>query len=190
MERIYVEDKQFEKIDFSTEPPEIAEYDNCSFVNCNFEKCDLSNISFSDCKFNGCNLTMIQTVKTAFKDIKFNDCKLLGVHFEHCTDFLFAVQFENCILNYSSFFKKSLKKTVFRQSGLQEVDFTDADLSSAVFDKCDLNNAKFENTNLEKADFRSAYNFSIDPALNRMRKARFSMNGLPGLLNKFDIDIT
>ncbi len=47
----------------------------------------------------------------------------------------------------------------------------------------------FENTILDKTDFRTAYNFSIDPSINRMKKARFSVSGLPGLLSKYDIEI-
>jgi len=69
------------------------------------------------------------------------------------------------------------------------MDFADADLSGAVFDNCDLYQAAFNYTNLEKADFRTAYNYSIDPEINRIKKAKFSISGLPGLLHKFDIDI-
>ena len=77
----------------------------------------------------------------------------------------------------------------FKNSSLHEVDFTDADLSDAVFDNCDLSRAVFENTNLEKADFRSAYNYSIDPERNRVKKAKFSLQGAVGLLDKYDIHI-
>jgi hypothetical protein len=42
---------------------------------------------------------------------------------------------------------------------------------------------------LEKADFRSAFNFSIDPEMNRMKKAKFSRTGVFGLLHKYNIEI-
>ena len=70
-----------------------------------------------------------------------------------------------------------------------EVDFTASDLSAALFDNCDLQGATFEGTNLEKADFRTAYNYTIDPVQNRLRKARFSQSGIAGLLRNFDIEI-
>jgi len=60
-------------------------------------------------------------------------------------------------------------------------------LSSGVFDNCDLSMAVFENTNLEKADFTTSYNYDIDPEKNRMKKAKFSQNGLHGLLLKYDL---
>ena len=59
--------------------------------------------------------------------------------------------------------------------------------SQAVFDGCDLADAVFERTVLEKADLRGAINYSIDPAVNRVKKARFSLEGVRGLLGKYDI---
>jgi uncharacterized protein YjbI with pentapeptide repeats len=65
----------------------------------------------------------------------------------------------------------------------------EADLNSTVFDNCDLLGAVFQNTILEKADFRTAYNYSIDPDINRVKKAKFSASGIAGLLDKYDIEI-
>jgi hypothetical protein len=58
-----------------------------------------------------------------------------------------------------------------------------------VFDRCDFSRSIFDNTNISKADFRSSYGFSIDPSRNKMKKARFSMEGVVGLLDKYDIVI-
>ena len=69
------------------------------------------------------------------------------------------------------------------------MDFAESDLTGSIFDNCDLARAIFDNTNLVKADFRSAYNFSIDPDNNRIKKAKFSMVGAVGLLVKYDIEI-
>ncbi|OQA01530.1 MAG: hypothetical protein BWY70_00347 [Bacteroidetes bacterium ADurb.Bin408] len=44
-------------------------------------------------------------------------------------------------------------------------------------------------TNLEKADLRTAFNYIIDPELNHIKKARFSLRGISGLLAKYNIDI-
>ena len=49
--------------------------------------------------------------------------------------------------------------------------------------------ATFDNSNLEKVDFTTAFNFSIDPEINRIKKAKFSLAGVLGLLNKYDIII-
>lgn len=92
-------------------------------------------------------------------------------------------------LNHSSFYRTKIKKTVFKNSQLHEVDFTECDLTSSVFDNCDLKGATFENTIIEKADFRTSFNYSIDPQINRIKKARFSLTGIAGLLDKYDIEI-
>jgi hypothetical protein len=42
---------------------------------------------------------------------------------------------------------------------------------------------------LEKADFRTSYNYSINPEVNRIKKAKFSTAGIAGLLCKYDIEI-
>jgi uncharacterized protein YjbI with pentapeptide repeats len=69
------------------------------------------------------------------------------------------------------------------------VDFSYADLSASNFDFCDLQGAIFDSTNLDRSDFRTAYNFTIDPENNRVKKARFSLNSVIGLLDKYDLII-
>ena len=72
---------------------------------------------------------------------------------------------------------------------MQEVDLVDCDLTNATFLNCDLAGTVFENTILENADLRTSFNYSIDPDQNRIKKAKFSLAGIPGLLNKYDIEI-
>jgi uncharacterized protein YjbI with pentapeptide repeats len=115
---------------------------------------------------------------------------MLGLHFYNCKAFGLSFLFESCILNHSSFHKTKCKKTIFNTCSLHEVDFSDCDISESQFRDCDLQNASFENTNIEKADFSTSYNFSINPETNHIKKAHFSIHGLPGLLEKYDIDIT
>ena len=121
--------------------------------------------------------------------MRFLNSKILGVDFGDCHDFLLEMYFENCDLTLSSFYGLTLKNRRFVSCKLQEVDFTNADLSASVFDNCDLHKALFENTNLEKADFRTARHYSIDPELNRIKKAKFSIPDVVGLLDRYDLSI-
>jgi fluoroquinolone resistance protein len=189
MELPNIYDKTFTKIDFTAASFDKAEYEGCVFNGCNFSNVNLSGVEFLECEFTACDLSMVKLGKTGLKDVKFIDCKMLGLRFDQCNDFGLVTGFSNCVLNYSSFYKLKLKKTIFSNSQLQQVDFTDCDLSLGVFERCDLKDAKFENTLLAQTDFRTAYNYSIDPATNRIRKARFSLSGLAGLLDKYDIEI-
>ena len=117
-------------------------------------------------------------------------CKMLGINFENVSEFLFSVSFSNCVLNFSAFYKRNFQKTSFAGCSLHEVDFSEADLSQSDFSNADLAGAKFENSNLEKVDFRSAINYSINPGMNRIRKAKFSLAGITGLLDTYGIEIS
>lgn len=181
----YIEDKTFGKEYL----PVKGEYDNCIFNSCNLGDKDLSGYKFSDCTFNGCNLSMAKLNKTSFRDVSFKDCKMLGLRFDTCDEFALSFSFDGCQLNHSSFYKRRIKKCLFRNSQLRETDFADADLTGAIFDNCDLAQASFDHTILEGADFRSSFNYSIDPESNRIKGAKFSIAGVAGLLDKFDIEI-
>jgi uncharacterized protein YjbI with pentapeptide repeats len=185
----YTQGKTFDTINFQEQPLEKGEYENCVFQQCDFSNTNLSEIRFMDCEFIVCNLSLVKLTKTAFQDVKFKECKMLGLHFEDCNQFSISFLFEACQLNHSSFYQIKIKKTLFKNSQLQEVDFTECDLMSAVFENCDLTRATFDNTNLEKADFRTSHHYSINPEINRIKKAKFSLPSILGLLDKYDIVI-
>lgn len=189
MAKDYITDRVYEKTDFSENSLPIADFEGCRFIHCNFSGSDLSGCNFTECEFEDCNLSSAKIIQTTFNDVKFRNSKLLGLHFENANEFLFTLSFENCTLNLSSFYKRKMKKTVFNRCSLHEADFTDTDLTEATFNKCDLQLAKFENTVLEKADLHTSYNYSIDPTLNKLRKARFSLPGVLRLLDKYNIII-
>lgn len=183
----FIENKTFHFTD--SKVLQKGEYDNCLFTNCDLSNYDLTGFIFTDCHFTDCNLSSVKLNKTAFKNVKMKSCKLLGLQFDRCSEFLFEVHFENCILNFSSFHKVNLKNSSLKGCTVHEADFTQADLSSLRLDNCDLLNSKFERSILEKTDFRSAYNYLIDPELNSIKKAKFSKEGITGLLTKYDITI-
>jgi uncharacterized protein YjbI with pentapeptide repeats len=98
-----------------------------------------------------------------------------------------SFSFDNCTLDHSSFYKRKIQKTSFKDSQLHETDFTKCDLSGSVFDNCDLERTVFINSIIEETDFRTSYNYTIDPEMNKIKKAKFSRDGAAGLLSKYDI---
>lgn len=184
---IFVEGKTFEKQSYKQNPLPKGEYDDCTFNNCDFSEADLFAIDFIDCRFVDCNLSLANIAKASFKNVSFVACKLLGLHFEHCNPFLLSVSFKDCNINLSSFYRLKLKSTHFENCSLNEVDFNATDLTQSKFVNCDLADAKFDQSNLEKVDFSTAYNYTINPESNRVKKAKFSVNGLAGLLSHYDI---
>lgn len=189
MEKNYIEEKTFTDINFAENELTGEAYENCTFLSCNFSNANLSGINFIDCEFNGCNFSLTNLTRTGMRDIKFIGCKLLGLHFNTCKDFLFAVSFQNCVVTISSFHKLKIKKTIFASTKLEEVDFTEADLSGSVFNNCNLSKTVFDKTILQKVDFRTAFNYSINPVKNDIKKAKFSLPEIVGLLDNYDIEI-
>jgi uncharacterized protein YjbI with pentapeptide repeats len=114
---------------------------------------------------------------------------MLGMMFNTSNDFGFNVGFQNCNLQHTSFYKKKMKGVVFKNTRLAEVDFSECDLTQARFDGCDFDGATFDRTNLEKADLQSAFNYIINPEINKIKKAKFSLAGVSGLLIQYDIEI-
>lgn len=183
------EDKKIENKDFISEPMPKGTYDHCQFLNCDFSGTDLSAFRFIECSFKNCNLSLAKIHQTAFRDVHFAECKMLGLHFDTSNALGFEIHCEKSILNNCIFYGWNLKKTIFRDCSLKEVDFAQSDLTSAVFDQCDLLDANFERTKMEKADFRTAFNYSIDPENNMIKKAKFSLPAVTGLLHRYNIII-
>lgn len=189
MNDTYINDEIFSGKDFSISPIMKGEYDSCRFEYCNFENVHASNIQFVDCVFVHCNFSNAIVKNTAFKDVVFNQCKLMGVQFSECDPFLLQLKFSNCQLDFSSFYQLNIPNTNFVNCSLNSVDFTESNLEKAVFNSCNLKNAIFDTSNLEKSDFRTAKNISISPDENKLRGAKFSINSVSGLLNKYQIVI-
>lgn len=185
----FIDSQNFKGINFTHNGLELADYEYCNFINCDFSNLDLSEISFSECEFEDCNLSSVILNSTSFKEVIFKNCKLLGMQFDKCNPMLFSIDFDDCQLNLSSFYDMELKNTKFKRCALHEVDFVEADLTGLKLEQCDLKDALFENTILRKTDFRTSFNYSIDPELNRIAKAKFSLPEIKGLLHKYDIEI-
>lgn len=183
MENIY--NLKFKRI----ESLALAEYELCTFEAVDFTQQNLNGFSFIDCTFINCNLDMVAVGNTSFKKVDFIDCKLLGIRFDTSNPFLFEVTYENCYLNLASFYKMKIRKAIFKNCSLVETDFTQAHLAEADFSDSDLRRAIFQQTNLEKANFNSAKDYNIDPESNNIKKAKFSVPGVFGLLEKYNIVI-
>ena len=174
--------------DFSQSPMSAREYESAVFSNCNYSRCDLSRVLFTDVIFDTCDLSLAKLSETTFQDATFRNCRMLGMHFDHCNRFGLRVVLENCNLGHSSFYGVKHPGGSFTDCRFNDVDFTGCVLSGSHFDRCDFSGAVFDHADLERCDFSTSINYTIDPELNRLKKARFSLFGLPGLLEKYGIE--
>lgn len=185
----WVDDKKLTGINYSKQKLTQTEFDHCTFLDCDFSNTDFTESDLVNCKFENCNFSNAIFAGSGLKVVLFVGCKMIGLSFDSCSDFLFSVRFQKCMLDYSVFAEKKMKKTLFSECTLKETDFSATDLSLSVFQNCDLQQTVFHRSNLERADFRTASNYSIDPEANKIKKARFSLAGIAGLLGKYNIEI-
>lgn len=181
-------DQQFSSVDFTTSPPEFTEAYDCIFEGCNFQEVDLGHSKFNDCEFRHCNFSVTKIANAVFRGCKFIGCKALGVNWssaqriENC-------RFTECNMTSAVLMHRDLRNFVFEDSILVDVDFSAANMQRAQFKNCDLAGAMFRNTNLARADFSTAKNYDIDPKINILAKAKFSMPEAISLLSGLGIEL-
>jgi uncharacterized protein YjbI with pentapeptide repeats len=82
-----------------------------------------------------------------------------------------------------------MKNCSFKDSKLKDSHFTNTVLKNADFSGVDLAGTLFHNCDLASADFSSSIQYAIDPRTNKIKKAKFSLPEVVGLLKAFDIII-
>ena len=166
------------------------EFEKCTFKNLNFTGESFAGSSFINCRFDACILTSISLEGTKLDDVVFSGSNLSSVNFGQCSSFGFHVDFQESKLDYASFLARNLKKTRFIDCSLREARFMSCDLTGAVFKNCNLELTIFASNILAQVDFLTSYNLSLDPDNNKLKKTKFSLHSLPGLLTKYDILIS
>lgn len=185
----FIENAEFEKMTFDQLPSGVREFEDCTFRLCDFQGTSITGYQFNRCIFCDCNLALTQWPESQLSQTEFHGCKLTGARLDRLSKFNLSMTFVNCNLDHAVFVGLKIPSTRFESSMLRQTDFSDADMAKSTFLKSDLQDAVFAHTNLERADFRSATNVSPDPDANRMRRAKFDLTQLPGLLRRFDLDV-
>ena len=97
------------------------------------------------------------------------------------------IEFYSSSLNHSTFIGLNLNGIPVVNCQAVNVDFREADLSDSDFSGSNLSDSLFIHTNLTAADLSQARNYSIDPGLNNIKKARFLLPEAMSLLYNMDI---
>ena len=183
----YFLQQHYNAIAYSREDLNLKEFEGCEFVKCDFSACNFIGVTFIDCRFTDCVFTGAKINHVAFRTVHFTNCLMQDINFAMCDKLIFEMHFNRCVLDFSKFYTLKIKRMEFVDCSLIAVDFMKADLTEVIFDRCDLYRALFSNTVLEKANFRTSFNFSIDPAKNKIKRAMFSISNVKGLLDTYGI---
>jgi uncharacterized protein YjbI with pentapeptide repeats len=164
-------------------------FDECSFSNCSFDNIKLNNSRFIECSFDECSFSNIEAISTSFPSVQFKNCKIVGVDFSTCDQTILNLRFSNSKLMYCNFQKMKLKKAEFGDCEIQECDFYKANLENSNFENSNLEGSIFEGTTLIKANLKNAKNYIINPNMNEIRGAIFSIPEVLTLLKPLQITI-
>lgn len=148
----------------------------------------LDSCLFEDCKFEGCNFNVAKPINCKFADCKFKSCRLTGIDWSVVRKELgLAVDFDDCDLSYSSYYKIDLSGRSFKKCVIKDSDFTESVLRKCSFEYSDLLSTRFIKCDLSDADFRLAQNYLFDLRDNKCKGAKFSMAGAVHLLTPFGV---
>jgi fluoroquinolone resistance protein len=186
-------DEKFLNLQLTEDSFEELIFDTCHFKACDFSESNFKHCKFIDCEFSNCNLSLIKIKYCTFSNTIFDQSKMLGINWTEITwpqiQLASPITFYQCDLTHSSFFELSLDEIVFEGCKVQDVDFRGANLPHSNFTNTDLLGSLFMHTQLNHADFTDAINYNLDPSLNNIKKAKFSLPEAVSLLNHLDIEI-
>ena len=183
----YIADQEFRDEVFNDINTKFKEFDNCTFYNIDFTDCTFQTVTFVDCNFFDCNFKDTKINYVSLRGVWFTKCNFTNVNFAMTDQVIFEFHFKDCLLDYAQFYALKMKKMQFINCSMIAVDFMESDLTEVLFDNCNLRRAVFIDTIANKADFSTSYDYAFDPEKNKIKKAIFSVNGLKGLLEKYDI---
>ncbi len=160
----------------------------CAFKNMKLSESRWMGAVLEDCTFEACDLSGAVPRGMTTRDVRFSECKLLGVDW---TGLVAAprVAFDTCDLRYAIFSKLDLSKTAFLRSNITEATFVEVDLAECDFDDSDLTGTTFTGCILRRADFTRARGLFVDPAKNRVKDARVSIESAMLLAASFGMRV-
>lgn len=183
----------FEEATLKQKVLEDKKFYGCTFIKCNFSETLFKGCKFCDCSFENCNLSMIKVNASTFSNISFSNSKVVGVNWTEASwprvKLNCPIQFLKCSISHSTFLGLNLREVNIRECVAKDADFRESDLTQADLRHTDFTDSLFMETNLTGADLSNARNYIIDVALNRVKKAKFSLPEAMSLLYCLDIDL-
>jgi fluoroquinolone resistance protein len=167
-----------------------ADLRGATFRNCVFEECDLRELRLHgcelvDCDFLGCDLGLADVLSSRFGGVTFETCHVVGVAWSRADAGPLRpleVDFKDSVLNFSSFVGLDLHKRRFEGCTIFEGLFERCDLRDASFRHSDLSGSRFRGCDMRGTDLRTARNYAIVAADNRVDGLRVSRPEASGLL--------
>lgn len=173
----------------SFEKPEDKNFEDCTFIQCDFSRISLDFFKFEHCSFEECNLSNLRFNQTSFQECEFTECKLTGVSFESINPFLFGIKCRNCDLSYAYFAQNDLRRSYFIQCNFLGAQFVEVRAQNVDFSGCNFEGTVFDHSNLEEANLVNTSNLSMNIGSNKVTGMKINQYNLAGLLGSYQLDI-
>lgn len=164
------------------------EFYRCTFRNVNLHESLWRRARLEECVFEDCDLTRVVTAQMSLLGVTFRRCKLLGVDFSEASANP-TFSFDACNLEYAVLLRVNLRKTRFIDCKLTESNFTECDLVDSDFSGSDLTGTIIEQCTLTRANLATASGVFLDPARNRVKDARISVDCAAGVAASFGMHV-
>lgn len=187
-EEIVYSDRHFDNLIYEDHHFRNLYFTNCSFHHCVFKNCTIEDSNFDNCELHDCDISMLKFKQTPFRKLFIRKSQARAIMWVDAIR-PFSIEFLDSCISYSSFYGKDLKGARFINCIAEEVDFSECNLSSTIFHGTDLKGAIFYNTDLRQSSFVGAKNYRIDPASNRLKKAKFCLPEAISFLEILNIEL-
>lgn len=151
-------------IDFSIED---IEFNGCKFINVDFSKYPLKNVCFLDCIFEKCNLSGSSFIGKGINRTKFDRCNMVGCDFISC-NFNDAVIL-NTKCDYINFSDSKMKHFIIQDTVVKDGRFVSVKFNDINFNNVDFSNSEFLNTKLQGIDFSNCNINNISVSSNDIK---------------------
>ena len=169
------EDLELVGLDIRQTPLSGKEFHRCTFRRVILQDSRLGGVRLAECTFEDCDLANIRPQGARMQEVHFVGCKIVGTEWTQLSPFP-QMEFQDCHLNYCTFFALDLTATPFLQCQAAQSSFVRVDLTETDFSGTDLAGARFEDCQLRKADFSQAAAVFIDSRCNRVKDAIISVD--------------
>ncbi len=172
-------------------PTGTQEYYSQSFNTLESNGEHLSNLEFEDCTFIKCDFSDAVMLKCRFINCSFVDCNMNSIKVAHWPSIASfeALKFNGCLISYSSFYGLELQEIVIQECKALEVDFREGNFNGSDFSHTNFGGSLFAKTRLKKVNFEEATDYQIDVLNNDIQGAKFSRYEAVNLLQGLGIEL-
>ncbi|WP_298470845.1 pentapeptide repeat-containing protein [uncultured Psychrobacillus sp.] len=162
-------------------------FDQVLFKQASFVDLHLYQVEFIDCIFEKCDLSNVVMEQAVFHRVEFIACKLFGANFADAR--LTDVRVCENHSNYLNLSFSKLKKVSFNNCTLNHSDFIDCTLQLVEFEACEIDEANFTDTSLDGVDLSSTTYENLLVSLEDLKGCTVSMEQAIGFAKSLGVII-